>query len=80
MTDDFKPSKPAANFIWNKEVDGDIDFNDRESSLGSWAGKTKNGDNFLKGKCLCGRKCLVFMNSREGWKIVKADPEPKEEW
>jgi len=77
---DFVPSKPAANIIWAKEVDGDLDFEDRESNLGVWAGKTKKGDNFLKVKCLCGRKGLCFINTREGWKLVKGDSEPKEEW
>ena len=80
MADDFKPSKPAANIIWAKEVDGDLDFEDRESNLGVWAGTTKKGDNFLKVKCLCGRKGLCFINTREGWKLVKGDSESKEEW
>ena len=80
MADDFKPSKPAANIIWAKEVDGDLDFEDRESNLGVWAGTTKKGDNFLKVKCLCGRKGLCFINTREGWRLVKGDSESKEEW
>ena len=80
MADDFKPSKPAANIIWAKEVDGDLDFEDWESNLGVWAGATKKGDNFLKVKCLCGRKGLCFINTREGWRLVKGDSEPKEEW
>ncbi len=81
MSDDFTPSKPAANLIWAKEPGGDIDFNDRETSLGSWPKKSKAGDTFLVGKCLCGRRCMIFMQTKEGWKIVKEAPqESKEEW
>ena len=80
MADDFKPSKPAASISWAKEPGGDINFDDRESNLGVWAGVTKKGDNFLKVKCLCGRKGLCFINTREWWRLVKGDSEPKEEW
>ena len=76
----FIPQKPASNFLWPKEVDGTCDFEDKESNLGIWAGTTKKGDYFLKIRCLCGRKGLGFINTREGWKLVKGDSEPKEEW
>ena len=80
MSDTFVPTKPAADIIWAKEPGGDIDFNDKESSVGSWSGTTKKGDTFLKVKCLCGRRGMLFTKINDGWKLVKGDPIPKEDW
>jgi len=80
MSDTFVPTKPAADAIWPKEVGAPVNFEDKDCSLGSWAGETKAGDTFLKVKCVCGRRGMLFMKKNDGWKIVKGDPTPKEEW
>ena len=75
--------KPAANHIASKTPEGNIEFDDRNMSAGAWGAKTKNGQNYLRGKCpSCGCKIWTFINSKEGWKLVKESTgdENEGEW
>lgn len=73
--------RPAADRVSNETPDGDFDFKKKEMWAGQWAKKTKNGDYYLVGKCAkCGCSGMTYMNKREGWKIVKDNVEPEEEF
>ncbi len=76
-------TRPAMNFIGSKgsEKDAKIEFDDKSMSVGAWGAVTKNGDNYVRGKCPnCGSKIWGFCNSKDGWKLLKEDVTPKEDW
>lgn len=76
-------TRPAAtcNFKDKPGREGDYHFDDDKYKSPMWPRKDKNGSNYVVGSCAnCGHQFMAFFNKYEGWKLVKDNVEPDEEF